>query len=62
MDNKQTIALAGLIKYSDSEQVTKDPVLIEHPYCGAYVQEPNNALTGYQHGNGDHFDTDGADG
>jgi pilus assembly protein CpaC len=35
MDNKQTIALAGLIKYADSEQVTKVPFLSNIPVLGA---------------------------
>ena len=35
MDNKQTIALAGLIKYSDSEQVTGVPFLSKIPIVGA---------------------------
>ena len=35
MDNKQTIALAGLIKYSDNEQVTRVPFLSNIPIVGA---------------------------
>ncbi len=35
MDNKQTIAMAGLIKYSDSEQVTEVPFLSKIPIVGA---------------------------
>jgi len=35
MDNKQTIALAGLIKYEDSEQVTEVPFLSKIPILGA---------------------------
>ena len=35
MDNKQTIALAGLIKYTDSEQVTSVPFLSKIPILGA---------------------------
>jgi pilus assembly protein CpaC len=34
MDNKQTIALAGLIKYSDNEQVTRVPFLSNIPIVG----------------------------
>ena len=34
MDNKQTIALAGLIKYSDNEQVTRIPFLSNIPIVG----------------------------
>ena len=34
MDNKQTIVLAGLIKYSDSEQVTEVPFLSKVPILG----------------------------
>ncbi len=35
MDNKQTIAMAGLIKYADSEQVTGVPFLSKIPIVGA---------------------------
>jgi len=35
MDNKQTIALAGLIKYTDSEQLTAVPFLSKIPIVGA---------------------------
>ena len=35
MDNKQTIVLAGLIKYSDNEQVTRVPFLSKIPLVGA---------------------------
>jgi len=35
MDNKQTIALAGLIKYTDSEQLTRIPFLSAIPVVGA---------------------------
>ena len=35
MDNKQTIVLAGLIKYSDSEQVTSVPFFSKIPIVGA---------------------------
>jgi pilus assembly protein CpaC len=35
MDNKQTIVLAGLIKYSDNEQVTRVPFLSSIPLVGA---------------------------
>jgi pilus assembly protein CpaC len=34
MDNKQTIALAGLIKYADNEQVTRVPFLSNIPIVG----------------------------
>jgi TonB family protein len=34
MDNKQTIALAGLIKYFDTEQVTRIPFLSNIPIVG----------------------------
>jgi pilus assembly protein CpaC len=35
MDNKQTIALAGLIKYTDNETVTGIPILSKIPIVGA---------------------------
>ncbi len=35
MDNKQTIVLAGLIKYSDSEKLTEVPFLSKIPIVGA---------------------------
>ena len=35
MDNKQTIVLAGLIKYSDNEQVTRVPFLSSIPLVGS---------------------------
>ena len=35
MDNKQTIVLAGLIKYTDSEQITGIPFLSKIPILGA---------------------------
>jgi pilus assembly protein CpaC len=35
MDNNQTIALAGLIKYEDSEQITEVPFLSKIPILGA---------------------------
>jgi len=35
MDNKQTIVLAGLIKYTDSEQLTEVPFLSKIPILGA---------------------------
>jgi len=34
MDNKQTVALAGLIKYSDSDQLTRVPFLSKIPIVG----------------------------
>ena len=42
MDNKQTIVLAGLIKYSDSEQVTWVPFLSKIPIVGALFRNRNN--------------------
>jgi len=48
MDNKQTIALAGLIKYSDSAQVTKVPFLGNIPVLGALFRnrtEPSDSNT-----------------
>ena len=39
MDNKQTIALAGLIKYSDSIQVTGIPILSKIPILGALFRD-----------------------
>jgi len=35
MDNKQTIALAGLVKYTDSKQITEVPFLSRIPILGA---------------------------
>ena len=43
MDNKQTIVLAGLIKYSDSEQVTEVP-FVQSAYFRAFIQEPYHSL------------------
>ncbi len=60
MDNKQTIALAGLIKYADSVTSDRGPVSFQNTYCGGLVQKPQHTLAGYQHRNGDYFDTDGA--
>ena len=41
MDNKQTIALAGLIKYTDSEQLTEVPFLSKIPIMGALFRNRN---------------------
>jgi len=38
MDNRQTIALAGLIKYSDNDQVTRIPFLSNIPLVGAFFR------------------------
>ena len=40
MDNKQTIALAGLIKYSDSVTGHRSPVFIQNTCFGGIIQEP----------------------
>ncbi len=48
MDNKQTVALAGLIKYSDSVQVTEVPFLSKIPILGALFRnhsEPDDSNT-----------------
>lgn len=48
MDNKQTIALAGLIKYSDSVTITEVPFLSKIPILGALFRntsEPADANT-----------------
>jgi len=42
MDNKQTIVLAGLIKYADSEQVTAVPFLSKIPILGAIWRNRQN--------------------
>jgi len=41
MDNKQTIALAGLIKYTDSVQLTEVPFLSKIPVLGALFRNRN---------------------
>ena len=41
MDNKQTIALAGLIKYSDNEQLTEVPFLSKIPIVGLFFRNRN---------------------
>ena len=42
MDNKQTIVLAGLIKYTDSEQVTSVPFISKIPILGALWRNRQN--------------------
>lgn len=42
MDNKQTIVLAGLIKYADSEQVNSVPYLSKIPIVGALFRNRQN--------------------